>query len=119
MTTTRKTGTIRAGRDLAAYASEIAFAAADSARTGGSHVDFGYYWTMPGQPHPRYRVSWIPATGELYAVRQQGRARRVELLAVGLRSRVQVDRAMGGWTEHVDDAGSLAWLDRRLDEVGL
>ena len=65
----------------------------ERARSG--EVDFGCWWMLaPDRPFPRWGVSWIEATGELYA-RDLGTDRYIVLGQHG--SREEVEEAMSGW----------------------
>lgn len=40
----------------------------DDARKKSREIDLGVHWHRPNRPFPRYRISWIEATNEVYAV---------------------------------------------------
>ncbi|HNT25864.1 MAG TPA: hypothetical protein PKM21_15960 [Anaerolineales bacterium] len=78
--------------------------------------DYGVWWTLLGDPQaaPKWRVSWILATGELYAVHlcDQGL-----WLPLGSLSTVEVEWAMEGWANHETPFyRNLAALAEHLDE---
>lgn len=80
------------------------------------HVDFGSRWIDPERPDVEQRVSWVPTTGELYAVdRRSGDG--VQQLAV-LPTHDAVNAAMDGWAA-VAAGGRphLTWLQQRLEEL--
>lgn len=98
------------------------FYAADPRRRGSGEADYGVWWTERGKPRPRYRVSYIQATGEVYAVALDAQMSKVEVLA-----RVQpdsmkpgdvyystLDRILDGWAEECYLPDSLAWIRGRL-----
>ncbi len=58
-------------------------------------VDFGVWWTFQGYPlWHRWRVSWIPSTGELYAC-QPHTNYYIELATIP--NRESVEKVMDGW----------------------
>lgn len=73
-------------------------------------VDFGVHWEVGGQSWPRWRVSWIEGTGELYAIplippdysmavwRKDNRP--VVILGT-FKDRESVEAAMAGWSERL------------------
>jgi hypothetical protein len=67
-------------------------------RKSSREVDFGAWWTLHGQENefPRWRVSWIVNTGELYAVQHQ--TKRFILLGISA-SQKEVEAAMDGWAD--------------------
>lgn len=109
------------------------YAARGGERSGES--DFGVWWTgeKRGMPStwPRYRVSVVHDTGDLYAVDLHGGA--VELLASGLGMAgchgilkhdatccYQIaDRLLAGWVDHIHEANSLQWIRDALAGIGV
>jgi hypothetical protein len=77
--------------------------------------DFGVQWREEAAG-PRFRVSWIEATGELYALRQDP-SHMVELLGRvprsghpdPLRSDLIVEAVLAGWEHRCGQPGSLRW----------
>lgn len=71
---------------------------ADKRRFTSVEVNAGYYWTRFGSERefPRWRVSWIKATGELYAC-QPSKDRFI--LLGEIRERAPVDAVMEGWAD--------------------
>lgn len=67
-------------------------------RKGSREVDFGCWWTLDGRPgaFPRWRVSWIERTGELYAA--QAQSDRYMPLGV-FPTRQEVETALEGWAD--------------------
>ena len=63
----------------------------------GVEVDFGCHWTEPGQTFPRWRVSWVERTGELYAVRTAGHPLLIVYAVIPARE--AVDRVLAGWAD--------------------
>ncbi len=85
-------------------------------RKASAEVDFGAWWTLHGgeNEYPRWRVSWIIRTGELYAV-QPGGGQHI-LLGV-FASRQEVEQAMNGWADPESPVyHNLAALAERLEE---
>ena len=73
----------------------------DPRRRKSPELDFGVIWTL-GTPWPRWRVSWIDDTGELYAIPMTSPpdpdVRPVLILGV-FRTRHEVERRMRGWSD--------------------
>ena len=105
---------------------------ADPRRRASEELEFGSDWDENGA---RTQVSWIAATGELYAMRDPlgrlvtdviGDTRAVpvseEALTVEVLGTVS-DRAaatavMSGWENAMPAAGSLAWVRDRIAHAG-
>lgn len=64
----------------------------------GPEVDFGAWWTLHGDEneHPRWRVTWLSNTSELFAV--QLHSQRYIPLGI-FASRQDVEQAMDGWAD--------------------
>lgn len=109
-----------------AYPTLEAFYAANEARRRSPEADYGVWW-MDGTLAPKHRVSYVQATGEVYAV-QLGGEGQVEVLGVVPpdenptgkgRFYTTLDQVLEGWPEHCDnEIGGLSWLRRRLREEG-
>ena len=87
------------------------FYAADPRRAHSPEVGYGSLW-REFAPVPTYRVEWVRATGELYAVElsQSDEAKDpVEVLGV-LWSRPQVEACLAGWSEQCGGQRSLLWV---------
>ncbi|MFQ5858409.1 MAG: hypothetical protein ACE5LU_22640 [Anaerolineae bacterium] len=66
----------------------------DPARRRSPELDFGVWWKVHGRDFPRWRVSWIDDTGELYA-RELGTDR---FIILGIyETEEKVERRMDGW----------------------
>lgn len=85
-------------------------------REKSPEVDFGAWWSDRIGPKgerlgPFWRVSWIEATGELYAV-----SMGTKLVILGIfPTRAEVEQAMGGWARYNDpDYMDLRALAERL-----
>lgn len=77
---------------------------AEPARARSPEVDYGCWWTLKG-PHdfPRWRVSLLVCTGEVYAVQLEGR-RPEKFIILGYltaaeESRAEMERVMEGWAD--------------------
>jgi len=82
------------------------FYASDPRRAHSPEVGYGSLW-REFAPVPTYRVEWLPATGELYAVElsEPDEAKDpVEVLGV-LWSRPQVEACLAGWLSAVVGSG--------------
>lgn len=89
------------------------FYAADVRRRRSREVDFGVWWTLPGQDWPYWRVTWVELTGEVIAVVQLPNGLGTTVSHVGFPSEAAVDAALDGWPEHCHEGG-LGWLWDRL-----
>lgn len=86
----------------------------DPDRAGSGEVDFGVWWSEDAQRYPRWRVSWIEKTGELYAVSlDHGAVSRVEIFG-SFGSRDRVEAALAGWEDECEKPGSLKWIRSRV-----
>lgn len=85
---------------------------ADNAeRKASSEVDFGANWRLRSTPWPVWRVSWIEATGELYAVELLPTSTDRRFVVLGeIHSRRAVETALTGWTE-------IEYLDDLCDQL--
>jgi hypothetical protein len=91
------------------------FYASDPRRAHSPEVGYGSLWRAFA-PVPTYRVEWVPATGELYAVElsEPDEAKDpVEVLGV-LWSRPQVEACLAGWAERCGGQRSLLWVRDRV-----
>jgi hypothetical protein len=91
------------------------FYASDPQRAHSREVDYGNLW-REFAPVPTYRVEWLPATGELYAVELSEPDERkdpVEVLGA-LWSRPQVEACLAGWAERCGGQRSLLWVRERV-----
>lgn len=97
-------------------------------------ADFGVHWRTDGRTWPQWRVSYVKATGEVYAVEQTG-ACRVRVLAVvppddpaddpdpyhGVtrgRYYFTLDAILDGWADPDTSGHDLAWIEQRLTAAG-
>lgn len=111
------------------YTSLRAFYDADARRDPSPEWDFGVHWKGE-YDWPRYRVSWVIETGELYAVELGGQG-RVYVLAVvdrvgdypysgghdawvRFKDAQPIEQVLSGWAESDQELG---WVVRRLEEV--
>ena len=91
------------------------FYASDPQRAASPQVGYGSLW-RGFAPVPAFRLAWVPATGELYAVQLSELDERkdpVEVLGV-LCSRPQVEACLAGWAERCGGQRSLLWARDRI-----
>jgi hypothetical protein len=91
------------------------FYASDPRRAHSREVAYGGLW-REFAPVPAYRLAWVQATGEVYAVELSERDERkdpVEVLGV-LWSRPQVEACLAGWSERCGGQRSLLWARDRV-----
>jgi hypothetical protein len=86
------------------------FYAQEPRRKASGEVDFGVMWG----DWPHRRVSWIKATGEVYAVRQNRELDGVEVLGV-VGTREELEARLHGWPEHIHIDAGLGWIRERLE----
>lgn len=70
-------------------------AAHQGLRARSPEVDYGTWWTEAGEDWPRHRVSWLEATGEVYAIAFTD-DEPVEVLAI-VHTREALEFALEGW----------------------
>ena len=95
------------------YLNLQAFYDGDERRRRSGEADYGVNWTQYGHPFRRWRVSYVHATGEVYAVQFGG---QVEILGRvppderGLYYQT-LDTVLAGWADGYKDLG---WVRERL-----
>lgn len=103
------------------FESEAAFYAARGGELS-RESDYGVWWT-DDVPFPRYRVSYVKDTGDVYAVNQSTRV--VEVLGTvepiecldtdfNVDWDAPLDAVLEGWTDACGPTGGLEWLRDRL-----
>jgi hypothetical protein len=100
----------------ATYPSLDAFyAAGGERRTLSLEHDFGVMWREGTRRRPRYRVSWIEATGELYALAlsEFEQLRSVKLLGL-VETHEHVEQLLSGWEALTFDESTLDWVRERI-----
>ena len=102
------------------YANIEAFYAENEERRRSGEADYGVWWTEPNQNWPRWRVSYIQKTGEIYAVELVERG-QVKLLGVVPPDDTPIyyqtlDRILVGWANVINRPGSLDWVRARLPD---
>jgi hypothetical protein len=98
------------------YASLDAFHAAGGERRALSiEHDFGVMWREGTRKRPRYRLSWIEATGELYtlALSEFEHQRKVELLGI-VDEHEQVEQLLMGWEALPFGESTVDWVRERI-----
>lgn len=107
------------------YPTLEAFYDEDPRRRTSGEADYGCWW-QDDRSFPRYRVSYIEATGEVYklALRPGGDG-EVQVLAVVPPDPVEeprsrslyyrtLDRILDGWAEHCGPPDGITWVRRQL-----
>jgi len=106
------------------YRSLEEFYGANPARRASGEADYGVWW-LGDSPRPHWRVSYVHATGEVYAAQLGG---EVEVLGVVPPDEEHIgaldqpwepyyrtlDKILDGWAEHCGQPGGLAWVRERL-----
>ena len=91
------------------------FYASDPQRAQSRQVAYGGLW-REFAPVPAYRLAWVQATGEVYAVELSEPDERkdpVEVLGV-LWSRPHVEACLAGWSDRCGGQRSLLWARDRI-----
>lgn len=106
---------------MSTYLNLDVFYAERPERQSSPECDYGAWWT-DGPSWPRYRLSYVKATGEVYTMGFRGRPTdsSIELLAVvppdpGLNWHRTLDDLLRGWS---DSPQTLAWVRDRLAKYG-
>jgi len=73
-----------------------AWLSGDPRRAKSLEVDFGVFWRLGKANWPQWRVSWIEATGELYAKELAPDSDRYIVLGQ-FATREEVEERMAGW----------------------
>lgn len=85
-------------------------------RERSPELDFGVWWWEGAAPWgSQWRVSFVDATGELYAVESGGGSpaeRRLRILG-RFRDRLHVELVLDGWAEVCGGPASLRWVEDR------
>ena len=102
------------------FSSLEAFYQDKPARRSSGEADYGVWWTEAGKNYPKWRVSYIHDTGEVYAL-QLIDGGKVERLGW-----IQPDDAeiyyqtlegiLAGWAEVIWRPGSLDWVRKRVGD---
>jgi len=100
------------------YADIEEFYSENEERRRSGEADYGVWWTETGCNWPRWRVSYIQKTGEVYAV-QLTPGGEVKLLGVvppddGTIYYQTLDLILEGWVDAINEPGSLNWLQEQL-----
>lgn len=100
------------------------FYMSEPARWGSGEADFGVFWRDEyGQ---NYRVSYVQATGEVYALRLGYADTSVEVLAVVPPDSTEpgevyyqtLEQVLAGWVNWIHKPNSLQWVRDRLSVTG-
>ena len=96
----------------------IAFYAENPERNLSGEVDYGVWWLDGTKTFPRYRVSYIQATGEIYVINQS--TQEVQVLGVVLADEGEwyyyetLDKILDGWAEKCGQPNGLQWVKEQL-----
>lgn len=103
------------------YANIEEFYAENNDRRTSGEADYGVWWTENGKAWPKWRVSYIHKTGEVYAVQLVGGSTDgiVKLLGVVPPDDDKIyyktlDLILDGWAEEIHNPSSLVWVERKL-----
>ena len=104
------------------YPNLEAFYNENPARRESGEADYGCWWTVPGMDWPKWRVSYIYETGEVYAV-QVKEGGPVKVLGIvppdgGHIYYRTLDRILEGWADAISTPGSLVWVEIKIKLVG-
>lgn len=104
---------------LKTYPNIEAFYSENEQRRHSGEADYGAWWTAPGLSWPKWRVSYIQKTGEVYAVQlKDGGLVKVLGTVTPDDERIYyrtLDRILEGWAEAIHHPGSLVWVERKLN----
>ena len=103
-------------RDVEAYYSD------NPRRRYSGEADYGVHWRLDGW-ESRWRVSYVHATGEVYAVHQGSSIGPVFILGVVPPDvpypqlyHDTLERILDGWAEACPKPNSLTWVKARLED---
>ena len=103
---------------MKSYPNIKAFYSENEARLRSGEADYGVWW-HDGVGSEFWRVSYVQATGEVYAARHQDGP--VEVLGIvppdtdnGGRYYRTLDQLLEGWSQHCGKLNSLAWVREKL-----
>jgi len=79
-------------------------------------TDFGVWWYAGDDRRgPPYRVSWVQATGDVYAYEQW----KSSVILIGnCETHAMIEQLLRGWAEKCGSVGSLDWIHERLELAG-
>jgi len=103
---------------LKTYPNIEAFYAENKERRHSGEADYGAWWTEPGHSWPRWRVSYVHNTGEVYAVQLTGGKVKVLGVVPPDNDRIYyctLDRILEGWADVIHEPGSLDWVQAKLN----
>ena len=99
------------------YANLDAFYDENPERRRSGEADYGCWWREADSDWPRWRVSYVQKTAEVYAV--QLTSGQVNVLGIVPPDDDRIcyrtlDRILEGWADRIQEPGSLDWVRRRL-----
>ena len=96
-------------------------------RRSSPEASYGVHWRLGAYPQP-WRISYVQATGEVYAVHQDGNMGPLFLLGVVPADPVSgerrdlyyrtLERILDGWPEMCGKHGGMEWVRDRLKQEG-
>ena len=110
------------------------FYAQDERRRRSAEIELGTEWH--DADGARYELSWVVDTGELYVMREPNVPMTEDPFGDVYRTNVPVgeitvavvgwiaeqdamERVLQGWQEAMPEAGSVSWINGRLQEAGV
>ena len=101
------------------YPNIEAFYSEDERRRRSGECDYGVWW-RGDVSIPTYRISYVQATGEVYAIQLTSGYDAAEVLAVIAPDEGDIyyrtlDRILEGWPDQCGEIGSLSWVRERLE----
>lgn len=90
-------------------------------RKWSGEVDFGVWWKNRTVPWPRYRVSFVVDTGEVYAFRQAHTDDRPDVIVLGVTepgNKDRIETILEGWVDWCGRDGGLQWVHAQMVNAG-
>jgi hypothetical protein len=79
-------------------------------RNDSQEIDFGVWWLDGNKPFPRYRVSYIVETSEVYALNLVTR----DVQVLGICDPKDIRDVLSGWEKECGQPYGLQWVRDRL-----
>lgn len=83
-----------------------------SQRNRSGEVDYGVMW-RDGLGHPRWRVTYVVTTGEVYA--SKGEEAYIVIGQLQPNDKDAAEEALAGWTEAIHTENGIDWVRERID----
>lgn len=103
--------------ELKTFPSLKKFYGANYRRERSPELDFGVMWRVGTNTYSLWRVSWVKATGEVYAHNQKNGEGELVLLLGVIQGRDAIEVALEGWEKICNEEDSLAWMIARLPDL--